>query len=161
LVKDGLLTSLTDGWNMGIIIFLVILGMIVVLMARSGGEIDDYFSALTAYSTMRPVTDKAYVSRAKLAYLIDGTAAPVCILAPIGAWAAAVASYIPEENSDINGFTMFVKAIPFNFYAILTIVMILAIVILKFDYGPMAKHEYNAEKHHDLFTGERKTICKC
>jgi Na+/H+ antiporter NhaC len=183
LVRDGFLTQLTDSWNIGIVIFLIVLGMIVILMARSGGAqafgnwasehirsrvgaqlalmvfhlfifIDDYFSALTVGSTMRPVTDKGHVSRAKLAYLIDATAAPICILAPISTWAAAVASYIPEEGagSDINGFTMFIQAIPYNFYAILTIIMILVLILFKFDYGPMATHEYNAEVNGDLFT---------
>ncbi|MDR1953899.1 MAG: Na+/H+ antiporter NhaC family protein [Clostridiales Family XIII bacterium] len=183
IVRDGFLTQLTDGWNMGIIIFLAILGMIVVMMSKVGGAqafgnwaskriktrvgaqlalmvfhlfifIDDYFACLTVGSVMRPVTDRAKVSRAKLAYLIDATAAPICILAPISTWAAAVASYIPDEEaySDINGFTMFIQAIPFNFYAILTIVMILTIILLKFDYGPMAVHEHNAELKGDLFT---------
>ncbi|MDR2457328.1 MAG: Na+/H+ antiporter NhaC family protein [Clostridiales Family XIII bacterium] len=183
IVRDGFLTTLTDGWNIGIVIFLCVLGMIVAMMAKVGGSrafgewaskkiksrvgaqlalmlfhlfifIDDYFACLTVGSVMRPVTDRAKVSRAKLAYLIDGTAAPICILAPISTWAAAVASYIPEEGagSDINGFTMFIKAIPWNFYAILTIIMILILVLLRFDYGPMAKHEYNAEVNNDLFT---------
>jgi Na+/H+ antiporter NhaC len=183
IVRDGFLTQLTDGWNMGIVIFLAILGMIVVMMAKVGGAqafgnwaskriktrlgaqlalmvfhlfifIDDYFACLTVGSVMRPVTDRASVSRAKLAYLIDATAAPICILAPISTWAAAVASYIPDEGagSNINGFTMFIQAIPYNFYAILTIVMILTVILLRFDYGPMARHERNAELTGDLFT---------
>jgi Na+/H+ antiporter NhaC len=116
--------------------------------------IDDYFACLTVGNVMRPLTDRQHVSRAKLAYLIDGTAAPVCILAPISTWAAAVSSYIPEEcaGSDINGFSMFIKAIPYNFYAILTIVMILCLILLKFDFGPMARHEKNALANGDLFT---------
>lgn len=178
IVKDGFLAQLTDGWNIGIVIFLAILGMMVVMMDRVGGVeafgkwagrtiktrvgaqlslmvfhlfifIDDYFSCLTVGAVMRPVTANAKVSRAKLSYLIDGTAAPICILAPISTWAAAVASYIPED-SDINGFTMFVRAIPYNFYAILTIVMILVLVIFKFDYGPMAKYEKAAAETGDL-----------
>ncbi|MDR0853567.1 MAG: Na+/H+ antiporter NhaC family protein [Clostridiales Family XIII bacterium] len=183
IVNDGFLAQLTDGWNMGIIIFLVILGMIVIMMSKVGGAqafgewanrriktrvgaqlalmlfhlfifIDDYFACLTVGSVMRPVTDRAHVSRAKLAYLIDATAAPICILAPISTWAAAVASYIPESGagSEVNGFTMFIKAIPYNFYAILTIVMILSLILLKFDFGPMAKHERNALLHGDLYT---------
>jgi Na+/H+ antiporter NhaC len=156
--------------------------MLVILMARSGGAqafgnwakthiksrvgaqlalmlfhlfifIDDYFSALTVGNTMRPVTDAGKVSRAKLSYLIDATAAPICVLAPISTWAAAVTSYIPSEyENDVNGFQMFILAIPFNFYAILTIVMVLTLILFKFDYGPMAKHEYNAEINGDLFT---------
>jgi Na+/H+ antiporter NhaC len=180
IVRDGFLAQLTDGWNMGIVIFLVILGMMVVMMSKTGGAeafgkwasahiktrlgaqialmifhvfifIDDYFACLTVGSVMRPVMNKRNVSRAKLAYLIDGTAAPICILAPVSTWAAAVASYIPDD-SDINGFTMFLQAIPYNFYALLTIAMILCLIIMKFDYGPMARHEYNAEVHNDLFT---------
>jgi Na+/H+ antiporter NhaC len=181
IVRDGFIAQLTDRWNMGIIIFLVILGIIVIMMSRVGGAqafgnwankkiktrvgaqlalmlfhlfifIDDYFACLTVGSVMRPVTDRAHVSRAKLSYLIDATAAPICILAPISTWAAAVASYIPEEYAEINGFTMFIKAIPYNFYAILTIVMILSLILLKFDFGPMAKHEHNALISGDLFT---------
>jgi Na+/H+ antiporter NhaC len=183
VVRDGFLAALTDGWNMGIVIFLIILGIIVIMMSRVGGAeafgkwaathvrtragaqlalmlfhvfifIDDYFACLTVGNVMRPLTDRQNVSRAKLAYLIDGTAAPVCILAPVSTWAAAVASYIPEEGagSDINGFAMFIQAIPYNFYAILTIVMILSLILLKFDYGPMATHEKNALSNGDLFT---------
>jgi Na+/H+ antiporter NhaC len=183
IVRDGFLAALTDGWNMGIVIFLILLGVIVMLMSRVGGAeafgkwatthvksrvgaqlalmvfhlfifIDDYFACLTVGNVMRPITDRQNVSRAKLAYLIDATAAPVCILAPISTWAAAVASYIPEEGagSDINGFTMFIKAIPYNFYAILTIIMILSLILLKFDFGPMARHERNALENGDLYT---------
>jgi Na+/H+ antiporter NhaC len=183
IVRDGFLAALTDGWNMGIVIFLVLLGVIVVLMSKVGGAeafgnwasthvksrvgaqlalmvfhlfifIDDYFACLTVGNVMRPVTDRQNVSRAKLAYLIDATAAPVCILAPISTWAAAVASYIPDDEKyeHINGFTMFIKAIPYNFYAILTIIMILSLILLKFDFGPMAKHERNALVNGDLFT---------
>ncbi|MDR2610481.1 MAG: Na+/H+ antiporter NhaC family protein [Clostridiales Family XIII bacterium] len=183
IVRDGFLAALTDGWNMGIVIFLIILGIIVILMSKVGGAeafgnwaskhvktrvgaqlalmvfhlfifIDDYFACLTVGNVMRPITDRQNVSRAKLAYLIDATAAPICILAPISTWAAAVASYIPEEEAyaDINGFTMFIKAIPYNFYAILTIIMILCLILLKFDFGPMAKHERNALLNGDLYT---------
>jgi Na+/H+ antiporter NhaC len=165
---------------MGIIIFLVVLGRIVVMMGRTGGAqafgnwasahvksrvgaqialmifhlfifIDDYFACLTVGSIMRPVMDKKNVSRAKLAYLIDATAAPICILAPVSTWAAAVSSYLPE-GSNINGFTMFIQAIPWNFYALLTICMILCLVLMKFNYGPMKLHEYNAEFKNDLYT---------
>ena len=111
--------------------------------------IDDYFNCLTVGSVMRPVTDRHNVSRAKLAYLIDATAAPVCIIAPISSWAAAVSGFAPEGT---NGLLLFIKAIPYNYYAILTFVMIISVVLLKIDYGPMARHEMNAIKNNDLFT---------
>jgi len=174
--EDGFLSVLTDVSNMGIIIFLVILGIMVCLMNRAGGSaafgqfaskkikgrvgaqlttmllgvlifIDDYFNCLTVGSVMRPVTDKFKVSRAKLAYLIDSTAAPICIIAPISSWAAAVTGFV--DGAD--GFELFLKSIPYNFYALLTLVMVAGIVILKIDFGSMKKHEENAIKG-DIFT---------
>ena len=173
----GLVPQLSDSYNVGILIFLVFLGIIVALMNKAGGSaafgrwvgahvksrigvqlmtvllgclifIDDYFNCLTVGSVMRPVTDQKKVSRAKLAYLIDATAAPICIIAPISSWAAAVASYAPDGT---NGIVLFIQSIPFNYYAILTIVMMIVITLLKFDFGPMKKHEENAAKG-DLFT---------
>lgn len=178
--EDGFVGVLSQPSNVGILIFLVILGAIVALMNKAGGSaafgkwasehiksrvgaqlatillgvlifIDDYFNCLTVGSVMRPVTDKHNISRAKLAYLIDATAAPVCIIAPISSWAAAVSGFVEGED----GLALFVRAIPYNFYAILTIVMMVAMAILKVEYGPMAKHEKNAQKG-DLFSmGER------
>lgn len=175
---DGLIVSLTDSYNVGILIFLVILGIIVCLMNRAGGSaafgewaskhiktrvgaqlatiflgilifIDDYFNCLTVGSVMRPVTDKHKVSRAKLSYLIDSTAAPICIIAPVSSWAAAVSGFVP---GDANGIALFIKTIPYNFYAILTIVMMIALAISGTDFGPMAIHENNAKDNDDLFT---------
>ena len=163
---DGMVGSLADSWNVGILIFLVILGGMVMLMNRAGGSaafgrwsvshvktkvgaqiativlgvlifIDDYFNCLTVGSVMLPLTDKHGVSRAKLAYLIDATAAPVCIIAPISSWAAAVTGFV----DGVNGLDLFIKAIPYNFYAILTVVMMLTLTIGKFDYGPMRMAE--------------------
>lgn len=178
--EDGFVGVLSQSSNVGILIFLVILGAIVALMNKAGGSaafgkwasehiksrvgaqlatillgvlifIDDYFNCLTVGSVMRPVTDKHNISRAKLAYLIDATAAPICIIAPISSWAAAVSGFVEGED----GLALFVRAIPYNFYAILTIVMMVTMAILKVEYGPMAKHEKNAEKG-DLFSmGER------
>ncbi len=174
--QDGIIGSLTDAYNMGILVFLVILGIMVCMMNKAGGSaafgrwasvhiksrvgaqlatillgvlifIDDYFNCLTVGSVMRPVTDKHNVSRAKLAYLIDATAAPVCIIAPISSWAAAVTGFVEGED----GFSIFIRAIPFNYYALLTIVMMVAIVVLKMDYGPMKLHEKNALSG-DLYT---------
>ena len=174
---DGVVSVLSDSYNVGILIFLVILGIMVQLMNRTGGSaafgkwasshirtrvgaqlatialgilifIDDYFNCLTVGSVMRPVTDKHHVSRAKLAYLIDATAAPVCIIAPISSWAAAVSGFVKDQN----GIDLFVHAIPFNYYALLTIAMMFMLTILKVDYGPMARHEYNAICHNDLYT---------
>ncbi len=165
--------------NLNILIFDVLLGMIIVLMAKSGGSsaygkwagskikskksallattglgilifVDDYFNCLTVGSVMRPVTDRYKVSRAKLAYIIDATAAPVCIIAPISSWAAAVNSYVPDD-AGISGFQLFLRTIPYNLYAILTIAMVLFISITAFDFGLMKKHEDNAAKG-DLFT---------
>ncbi len=176
--NDGIVASLADSYNVGILVFLVILGTMVALMNKAGGSaafgrwasehiktragaqlatialgvlifIDDYFNCLTVGSVMRPVTDKSKISRAKLAYLIDATAAPVCIIAPVSSWAAAVSSYVEEGN----GLFLFIKAIPFNFYAILTIVMMIFLALTGLEYGPMAKHERNAKEKGDIFSG--------
>jgi len=178
LFQDGFIASVADSYNIGIIIFLVILGAIVSLMNKSGGSaafgrwaskhiksrvgaqlatialgvlifVDDYFNCLTVGSVMRPVTDKHNISRSKLSYLIDATAAPICIIAPISSWAAAVAGFVSEEQ--ISGFGLFIRAIPYNFYALLTILMMVMIALMKFDYGPMKKHEENA-KNGDIFS---------
>ena len=180
VLNDGLIGVLSDPYNVGILIFLVILGAMVSLMNRAGGSaafgrwasqhiktrvgaqittiilgclifIDDYFNCLTVGSVMRPITDKHNVSRAKLAYLIDSTAAPICIIAPISSWAAAVTGFVPGED----GLSVFVQAIPFNFYALFTIVMMLGLVLLKVDYGPMKLHEDNAKKGDIFTTGAR------
>lgn len=180
VLNDGIIGVLSDPYNVGILIFLVILGAMVSLMNRAGGSaafgrwaskhiktrvgaqittiilgclifIDDYFNCLTVGSVMRPITDKHNVSRAKLAYLIDSTAAPICIIAPISSWAAAVTGFVPGED----GLSIFVQAIPYNFYALLTIVMMLGIVLLKVDFGTMKLHEDNAKKG-DLFTTEAR-----
>ena len=172
----GLINSVTD--NVAILIFLVILGIMVDLMNKAGGSaafgrwatkavktrsgaqlmtmllgvlifIDDYFNCLTVGSVMRPITDKHNVSRVKLAYLIDATAAPVCIIAPISSWAAAVSSYVPDGQ----GLSIFIKAIPFNFYALFTIVMMIAMVVMKVEFGPMLRYERNAVQTGDLFSG--------
>ena len=177
VINVGLISSVAD--NAGIFVFLVELGIVVALVNKAGGSkafgewakthvkskvgaqlctfilgvlifIDDYFNCLTVGSVMRPVTDKHKVSRSKLAYLIDATAAPICMIAPISSWAAAVSQYA----QDGQGFKLFVMAIPFNFYSLLTLVFIVALVLMKFDFGPMRKHEYNAE-HGDLFSGEK------
>ncbi len=175
--QDGIVASLSDNYNVGILVFLVILGVLVSMMNKAGGSaafgrwasshiksrtgaqlatialgvlifVDDYFNCLTVGSVMRPVTDKQKISRAKLSYLIDATAAPVCIIAPVSSWAAAVSSYVEEGN----GLELFIKAIPFNFYALLTIVMMIFLAITKMDYGPMARHEKNAIEKGDLFS---------
>lgn len=179
--ERGIVSVLSSSYNVGILIFLVILGMIVALMNKTGGSdafgrwaskriktrvgaqltailvgclifIDDYFNCLTVGSVMRPITDKHQVSRAKLAYLIDATAAPVCIISPISSWAAAVTGFVDGED----GFALFVKAIPFNYYALLTIVMMLIITLWKFDFGSMKVHEENAVKGDLFTTGEEK-----
>ena len=176
--NDGIVASLSDSYNVGILVFLVILGIIVMLMNKAGGSaafgrwasshiknragaqiatialgclifIDDYFNCLTVGSVMRPVCDKSKISRAKLAYLIDATAAPVCIIAPVSSWAAAVSSYVEEGN----GLHLFIRAIPFNFYAILTIVMMVFLALTNLDYGPMALHEKNAKDKGDILSG--------
>lgn len=181
-IFEMMTTKLGDGWNVGILIFLVVLGILVALINRAGGSaaygkwaangirtkrgaefatfglgalifVDDYFNCLTVGSVMRPVTDKFGVSRAKLAYLIDATAAPICIIAPISSWAAAVTS--SAEGTGVDGFATFLRTIPYNFYALLTIVTILLMVALKVDFGAMKKHEKNAEKG-DLFTTQER-----
>lgn len=177
--NGGMITKLSDSGNVGIMVFLVILGIMVALMNKVGGSaafgqwaskniktrvgaqlatialgilifVDDYFNCLTVGSVMRPVTDRHQVSRAKLAYLIDATAAPICIIAPVSSWAAAVTSSVPK-GSDINGFNMFLQTIPYNFYAITTLAMMILLTIMKFDFGSMKVHEDNAKKG-DLFT---------
>ena len=179
IFKDGLIKQLSDEGHVGILIFLVFLGIIVAMMNKAGGSaafgewaskrvhsrrsamlattllgclifIDDYFNCLTVGSVMRPVTDKEKISRAKLAYLIDATAAPVCIIAPISSWAAAVSDFAPEGT---NGIMLFIRAIPYNYYALLSILMIICLSIFKIDYGPMKRHELNA-LNGDLFTVE-------
>lgn len=182
IFADGLISQLADAYNVGIIVFLVFLGAIVSLMNKAGGSaafgkwasthiktrvgaqiatvvlgclifIDDYFNCLTVGSVMRPVTDRHKISRAKLAYLIDATAAPICIIAPISSWAAAVSGFAPEGT---NGIWLFVRAIPYNYYAILTLIMMVGFAIAKVEYGPMKKHELNALAG-DLFSGKQMT----
>lgn len=176
LLNDGFISSLADSWNVGILIFLVLLGVIVALVNKAGGSrafgewtqkhvktkvgsqlatfalgvlifVDDYFNCLTVGSVMRPVTDNQKISRAKLAYLIDATAAPICMIAPISSWAAAVSGVVEGQN----GLELFISAIPYNFYSLLTITMIISITLMKFDYGPMKKHEWNAQ-NGDLYS---------
>lgn len=177
--NGGMTAKLSSISNIGILLFLVMLGILVALMNKAGGSaafgrwaaehiktrigaqlatmmlgivifVDDYFNCLTVGSVMRPVTDTHKVSRAKLSYIIDSTAAPVCIIAPISSWAAAVTSSVPDD-SDINGFTTFLKTIPYNFYAILTLIMVLYVIIRKVDFGTMRRHEINAI-NGDLYT---------
>lgn len=179
LVNDSLIEAVSG--TAGIFIFLVVLGVIVALVNKAGGSaafgkwaqkhiksrsgamiatfvlgvlifIDDYFNCLTVGSVMRPVTDGHRVSRAKLSYLIDATAAPICMIAPISSWAAAVASYAEEGQ----GIALFIRAIPFNFYSLLTFVFIIGLTLMKFDYGPMRIHELNAKKNGDLYTAGDK-----
>ena len=176
MMSEGFITKLSDSWNVGILIFLVVLGILVTLINAAGGSaayghwaagrirskrgalgatmglgvlifIDDYFNCLTVGSVMRPVTDKYGISRAKLAYLIDATAAPICMIAPISSWAAAVSGV----TEGYNGLELFVRAIPYNFYSLLTIVMMLFLIVTRFDYGSMKVHEDNAEGG-DLYT---------
>lgn len=176
IFTDGIISVLSDSYNVGILVFLVILGTMVCLMNRAGGSaafgrwagkriktragaelativlgilifIDDYFNCLTVGSVMRPVTDRHNVSRAKLSYLIDATAAPVCIIAPISSWAAAVSGFVEGED----GLSIFVRAIPYNFYALLTIFMMIMMVVLKTEFGSMKEHEKNALKG-DIYT---------
>ena len=175
--SNGIVASVADSYNVGILIFLVILGAIVAMMNKAGGSaafgrwaqthiktrrgaqfattvlgclifIDDYFNCLTVGSVMRPVTDRHKISRAKLAYLIDATAAPVCIIAPISSWAAAVSGFV----EDGSGLALFIRTIPYNFYALLTIVMMLTLTAKDIEFGPMARYEKNAKKG-DLFSG--------
>ncbi|MBO6066770.1 MAG: Na+/H+ antiporter NhaC family protein [Kiritimatiellae bacterium] len=169
VMKDGFIASISDAYNIGILLFLVLLGALVAMMNKTGASaafgrwtkghiktrigaqiativlgmlifVDDYFNCLTVGSVMRPVTDAKQVSRAKLAYLIDATAAPICIIAPISSWAAAVAGFAKGAGAE-SGFSLFISAIPYNFYAILTIVAMFALAFLKLDFGPMKRHE--------------------
>ena len=178
IVNEGLIANVGDSWNAGILIFLVLLGIMVALVNAAGGSaafgrwakthvktrvgaqlatfalgvlifIDDYFNCLTVGSVMRPLTDSHKVSRSKFAYIIDATAAPICMIAPISSWAAAVTSVVGEEN----GLTYFIRAIPYNFYSLLTIVMVIGLAVMKLDYGPMLRHERNAMAG-DLFSDE-------
>ena len=180
VVNEGIISNLADSYNAGILMFLVVLGIIVVLMNKAGGSraygewaaahiksrkgacistfllgclifVDDYFNCLTVGSVMRPVTDKHKVSRAKLAYLIDATAAPVCIIAPISSWAAAVSGTV----EGVNGIQLFISTIPYNLYALLTIIMVLFIALSDVDFGSMKRHEDNA-RNGDLFTSGQK-----
>ncbi len=176
ILNDGFIPSLADPYNVGILVFLVILGAMVALMNKAGGSaafgrwaqehiksrvgaqlaavvlgvlifIDDYFNCLTVGSVMRPLTDKHRISRVKLAYIIDATAAPVCIIAPISSWAAAVTGFVEGEN----GFSLFIRAIPYNYYALLTLVFMIGMILLQVDYGPMAEFERKAREEGDLF----------
>lgn len=180
VVQDGFISNLADSYNVGILVFLVVLGVIVVLMNKAGGSraygewaaahiksrrgaqlstfllgvmifVDDYFNCLTVGSVMRPVTDKHNVSRSKLAYLIDATAAPVCIIAPISSWAAAVSGTV----EGVNGISLFISTIPYNLYALLTILMVVFMAGTDMDFGPMKTHEDNA-RNGDLFTTRNK-----
>lgn len=181
VVQDGLITNLSNAYNVGILVFLVVLGIIVVLMNKAGGSraygewaaahiksrrgvalstfflgvlifVDDYFNCLTVGSVMRPITDKHNISRSKLAYLIDSTAAPICIIAPISSWAAAVSGTV----EGVNGISLFINTIPYNLYAFLTILMVIFISVSDTDYGPMKIHEENA-KNGDIFTTQNNT----
>ncbi len=181
VVQDGLITNLSNAYNVGILVFLVVLGIIVVLMNKAGGSraygewaaahikgrrgaalstfflgvlifVDDYFNCLTVGSVMRPITDKHNISRSKLAYLIDSTAAPICIIAPISSWAAAVSGTV----EGVNGISLFINTIPYNLYAFLTILMVIFISVSDTDYGPMKIHEDNA-KNGDIFTTQNNT----
>ena len=181
-LNGGFISSLADEWDVGILIFLVLLGIMVALVNKAGGSVafgewakkhvktrvgaqlatfllgvlifvDDYFNCLTVGSVMRPISDTHKISRAKLSYLIDATAAPVCMIAPVSSWAAAVAGV--AAGLGMNGILLFTKAIPYNYYSLLTIVMIIAISLMKFDYGPMKRHELNA-MNGDLFTEGEK-----
>lgn len=181
VVQDGLITNLSNAYNVGILVFLVVLGIIVVLMNKAGGSraygewaaahiksrrgvalstfflgvlifVDDYFNCLTVGSVMRPITDKHNISRSKLAYLIDSTAAPICIIAPISSWAAAVSGTV----EGVNGISLFINTIPYNLYAFLTILMVIFISVSDTDYGPIKIHEDNA-KNGDIFTTKNNT----
>ncbi|MBP3436191.1 MAG: Na+/H+ antiporter NhaC family protein [Clostridia bacterium] len=182
VIGNGFIGSLSDSYNVGILFFLVMLGAMVALMNHAGGSaafgrwatshiksrvgaqlatvclgvlifVDDYFNCLTVGSVMRPVTDKQNISRAKLAYLIDATAAPICIIAPISSWAAAVSGFV-EGTGATSGIALFISAIPYNFYALLTIAMLIFLAVTGIDFGPMKKHEKNAKENGDLFSAE-------
>ncbi len=179
VLSDGFIASISDSYNVGILVFLVMLGALVAMMNKAGGSaafgrwatkhiksrigaqlatialgvlifIDDYFNCLTVGSVMRPVADEHKISRAKLSYIIDSTAAPICIIAPISSWAAAVSGFAAGAGED-SGMSLFIHAIPYNFYALLTIAMLIFLAVSGFDYGPMKKHEKNA-KNGDLFS---------
>ncbi len=181
--NGGMIYKLSDSWNVGILVFLVVLGILVAAMNKAGGSaafgdwasrkiktrvgaqlatmalgvmifVDDYFNCLTVGNVMRPVTDKHQVSRAKLSYIIDATAAPVCIIAPISSWAAAVTSSVPED-SGINGFTTFLKTIPYNYYALFTLIAVVFFAVTQVDFGLMRKHEINAVNGDIYTTPER------
>ena len=176
---NGIVTTVSDAGNIAIIVFLVVLGIMVDLMNKTGGSeafgrwakkavktragaqlmtmllgvlifIDDYFNCLTVGAVMRPVTESHHISRAKLAYVIDATAAPVCMIAPVSSWAAAVSGYVNSES--VSGIEMFIKQIPWNYYCLMTLLMIVVISLLNIDFGPMLTHEYNAQVKNDLFT---------
>ena len=176
---NGIVTTVSDSGNIAIIVFLVVLGIMVDLMNKTGGSeafgrwatktvhtragaqlmtmllgvlifIDDYFNCLTVGAVMRPVTESHHISRAKLAYVIDATAAPVCMIAPVSSWAAAVSGYVNSDS--VSGIQMFIRQIPWNYYCLLTLLMIVVISVLNIDYGPMLTHEYNAQVKDDLFT---------
>ena len=176
---NGIVTTVSDAGNIAIIVFLVVLGIMVDLMNKTGGSeafgrwatktvhtragaqlmtmllgvlifIDDYFNCLTVGAVMRPVTETHKISRAKLAYVIDSTAAPVCMIAPVSSWAAAVSGYVNSDS--VSGIQMFIRQIPWNYYCLLTLLMIVVISVLNIDYGPMLTHEYNAQVKDDLFT---------
>ena len=177
--NNGIVTTVSDSGNIAIIVFLVVLGIMVDLMNKTGGSeafgrwakkavktragaqlmtmllgvlifIDDYFNCLTVGAVMRPVTESHHISRAKLAYVIDATAAPVCMIAPVSSWAAAVSGYVNSES--VSGIEMFIKQIPWNYYCLMTLLMIVVISLLNIDFGPMLTHEYNAQVKNDLFT---------
>ena len=181
VVGDGIISAIADAYNAGIFIFLVLLGVVVALINKAGGSaafgrwaqthiksragamfatfilgrlifIDDYFNCLTVGSVMRPVTDSKKISRAKLAYLIDATAAPICMIAPISSWAAAVSAY--DENGE--GLMFFIKAIPYNFYSLLTLVFVIGLIFINVDFGPMKIHEFNAMNNDDIYTSGEK-----
>ena len=175
--EGGMVAKLADSSNVGILVFLVMLGILVALMNKAGGSaafgrwasthihtragaqlatfvlgvvifVDDYFNCLTVGAVMRPVTESHKISRAKLAYLIDATAAPVCIIAPVSSWAAAVTGFV----DGVDGLDLFISAIPYNYYALLTILMMVAMAVMKVEFGPMAVHEHNAIEKGDIYT---------
>ena len=175
MINDGFIGAIADGWNAGIFMFLVLLGIMVALINSAGGSaafgrwaarhvhsrvgallatfllgvlifIDDYFNCLTVGSVMRPVTDSQKISRAKLAFIIDATAAPICMIAPVSSWAAAVSATAQDLNTGISGIQLFIRAIPYNFYSLLTIVFVIVLSVLGFDYGPMAAAELRARQ---------------
>ena len=175
MINDGFIGAIADGWNAGIFMFLVLLGIMVALVNAAGGSaafgrwavkhvhskvgallatfllgvlifIDDYFNCLTVGSVMRPVTDSHKISRAKLAYIIDATAAPICMIAPVSSWAAAISATAQDLDSGVSGIQLFIQAIPYNFYSLLTIVFVILLSVLGVDYGPMARAELRAAK---------------